>query len=454
MSTFRCTRNPENTPYPLSLTDMGSSLSERDKKVIWHPYSPQKYAPEPIPITKAEGAWLFDDNSRKYLDAISSWWVTIHGHSHPLIAERIYQQALKLEQVIFAGFTHQPAVELAEKLLTILPGNFSKVFYSDNGSTATEVAIKMSIQFWWNQGNKTRHRILALNHSYHGDTFGAMSISERGMFTLAFHDRLFEVLFADAPIAGKPITIKGYSPSETKKILSECACVIYEPLLQAAGGMLMFDAAALNDFIERCRAHNIICIADEVMTGFGRTGKMFASEYCDNQPDIICLSKGLTGGTMALGATVCNKKIHDAFVVDDKSKTFFHGHSFTANPLACTAALASLELFEKEGTMNRVEMITNKHKTFAANITKLSNVENTRQCGTIVAFEITDEVSGYASNVRETITKRALDKNIYLRPLGNTVYLMPPYCVNEDELEMIYTVLLGIVADLSDPSAA
>jgi adenosylmethionine---8-amino-7-oxononanoate aminotransferase len=422
--------------YPLPLNAMGLSLQERDKQVIWHPYTPQKYAPDPIPIVKGEGAWLFDDSGNRYIDAVSSWWVTIHGHAHPYIAERIYQQAKKLEQVIFAGFTHEPAVELAEKLLDILPGNFAKIFYSDNGSTAVEVAIKMAIQFWRNKGDKKRNRILALRHSYHGDTFGAMSVSERGLFTLAFHDRLFEVVFVEPAGEGERV----------RELLDECVCVIYEPMLQGAGGMKMYSAAALEEFITLCKSHGVICIADEVMTGFGRTGKMFASSHCTSQPDIICLSKGITGGTMALGVTACVAHIHDAFVVDDKTKTFFHGHSFTANPLACTAALASLELFEKEHTLDNIERIHRQHLVFADRIRGCAEVENVRVCGTVIAFEVKDAVGGYASNVREKFTSKALESGVYLRPLGNTVYVMPPYCISAGELEIIYKTIEKIIS--------
>ena len=417
---------------------MGLSLVERDKKVIWHPYTPQKYAPDPIPIVKGEGAWLVDEKGNRYIDAVSSWWVTIHGHAHPFIAERIYQQALKLEQVIFAGFTHEPAVELAEKLIEILPGKFSRIFYSDNGSTATEVAIKMAIQYWWNKGNTKRNRILALTHSYHGDTFGAMSVSERGLFTLAFQDRLFEVTFAETPAEGKPVNI-------SNELLDECACVIYEPLLQGSGGMKMFSAKALEQFISTCKAHGIICIADEVLTGFGRTGKMFASSASPLQPDIICLSKGVTGGTMALGVTACTAEIHEAFVVDDRMKTFFHGHSFTANPIACTAALASLELFDKENTLQKVERINACHVKFADRLRQVKQVEDVRICGTVIAFEVQDPVEGYTSSVREKITSKALESGVYLRPLGNTVYVMPPYCISEAELEKVYDVVLSCI---------
>lgn len=417
---------------------MGLSLLERDKKVIWHPYTHQKYAPDPIPIVKGEGAWLVDDKGTRYIDAVSSWWVTIHGHAHPYIAQRIYQQALNLEQVIFAGFTHEPAVQLAEKLIQILPGNFSRIFYSDNGSTATEVAIKMALQYWWNKGEKKRTRILALTHSYHGDTFGAMSISERGLFTMAFQDRLFEVTFAETPEEGKPVSV-------SNDILDECACVIYEPLLQGAGGMKMYSAKALQEFIDACKGHGIICIADEVMTGFGRTGKMFASSYCTSTPDIICLSKGITGGTMPLGVTACTAEIHEAFVVDDKTKTFYHGHSFTANPISCTAALASLEIFENENTLANVQRINTSHVQFAHDVRPFDQVVNVRVCGTVVAFEIKDATGGYTSNVRERITTKALQQGVYLRPLGNTVYVMPPYCITNAELEKVYQVLLDVI---------
>ncbi len=428
---------------------MQESLSARDKKVIWHPYTHQKYYPDPIPIARGEGAWLIDEKSNRYIDAVSSWWVTIHGHAHPFIAERIYRQALELEQVIFTGFTHRPAVELAENLLKILPNTFSKVFYSDNGSTATEVAIKMAVQYWWNKGDKKRSRIIALTHSYHGDTFGAMSISERGIFTMAFQDRLFDVLFAETPGTGKKIIFKGYNEKETERLLSEAACVIYEPLLQGAAGMYMYEAAALDEFLDECRMHGIICIADEVLTGFGRTGKLFASEYCRNRPDIICLSKGLTGGTMALGATACTDKIYQAFVDDDKLKSLFHGHSFTANPIACAAALASLELLNDPSYQKNIARITEQQRSFCDRIAGRKGIGNIRQCGTIMAFEVNDETGNYTSNIRDIVTEKALKNGVYLRPLGNTVYIMPPYCIRAEELEKVYAVLENILDEIT-----
>lgn len=417
---------------------MANSLRIRDKQVIWHPYTPQKYMPDPIPIVKAEGTCLFDDEGNRYLDAISSWWVTLHGHAHPYIAEKLYEQAKTLEQVIFAGFTHEPAVRLAERLLEILPGPFSRIFYSDNGSTATEVALKMALQYWWNQGVRHRNKIIAFNNSYHGDTFGAMSVSERSVFTLAFQEKLFEVHFVDIQ-----------QPDAALQDLhwDEVACVIYEPLVQGAGGMLMYEPAALDAFLQHCHTHGVLCIADEVMTGFGRTGRLFASEYLNERPDIVCLSKGLTGGTMALGVTACTQRVYEAFLEEDKGKTFFHGHSFTANPLACAAALASLDLLQQEACRQSIERIGQQHHDFAIALAKEfpAVTKNIRCRGTLFAFELVHGQDEYLNNIGPEITRQALSKGVYLRPLGNTVYLMPPYCISEAELRKVYEVVREIV---------
>jgi len=421
------------------------NLIERDKKVIWHPFTQQKNMLPPIPIIKGKNSILFDENENKYIDAISSWWVTLHGHSNTYIAEKLYQQALQLEQVIFAGFTHEPAIALAEKLLAILPGDFSKIFYSDNGSTSTEVALKMAIQYWWNKhsSSTTRNKILAFKNSYHGDTFGAMSVSDRSIFTLAFHNLLFEVIFIDTPTKNNieeiQLTIQQHA--------NEIAAFIYEPLVQGAGGIKMYDAELLNYILSTVKEHNIICIADEVMTGFGRTGKLFASEYIKIKPDIICLSKGLTGGTMALGVTACTTDIYNAYVTDDKLKTFFHGHSFTANPLACTAALASLDLLLNEECLNKIRWISNKNILFTNTLSQNKNntIKNIRVLGTIVAFEINSGNDEYLNNISTTITQNAMQMGVYIRPLGNTVYIMPPYCITENELEKIYEVILNII---------
>jgi adenosylmethionine-8-amino-7-oxononanoate aminotransferase len=418
---------------------MTASLTERDKKVVWHPYTPQKHMPEPIPIVKGTGVHLIDANGTAYLDAISSWWVTIHGHANAYIAEKIYEQAKTLEQVIFAGFTHEPAVRLAERLLDILPGEFARVFYSDNGSTAVEVGVKMALQYWWNKGDKKRNKILALNHSYHGDTFGAMSISDRSVFTLAFQDKLFEVIFIDPP-TGQPTTAN--IPWD------EVACFIYEPLLQGAGGMNIYGADALHSLLKECHAHDVICIADEVMTGFGRTGKLFASMYVPEKPDIICLSKGLTGGTMALGVTACTQKIYEAFVDEDRLKTFFHGHSFTANPLACAASLASMDLLLKPECQLQIDMIGEQHKIFMQQLAGHHYVKNLRSIGTIMAFEIEQGTDGYMNTISARVTQKALEQSVYLRPLGNTLYLMPPYCITREQLQKVYEVVVNILETL------
>lgn len=417
------------------------SLAERDQRVIWHPFTQQKNMAAPVPITSAAGTLLYAEDGTAYIDAISSWWVNLHGHAHPYIAERIYRQALQLEQVIFAGFTHEPAVRLAERILPLLPGNMSRIFYSDNGSTSTEVALKMSVQYWWNRSDTNRKKILAFRNSYHGDTFGAMSVSDRSVFTMAFHDLLFEVIFIDTPTTD--------NMDATTKLLQEqgeqIAAFIYEPLVQGAGGIKVYDAVLMDRLLAVAKQYRIICIADEVMTGFGRTGKLFASEYLTEQPDIICLSKGLTGGTMALGVTACNQHIYDAFVNDDTYKTFFHGHSFTANPLACTAALASLDLLETEDCREKIDWICRSNTVFAQTLATGFPVKEVRVCGTILAFEITQGKDGYLNSISSSVTQKAMQKGVYLRPLGNTVYLMPPYCITEEELGKVYQVILDVL---------
>ncbi len=401
--------------------------------------------PLPIPIVRGQSSLLFAEDGSSFIDAISSWWVNLHGHAHPYIAEKIYRQALQLEQVIFAGFTHEPAVSLAERLLPLLPGKFEKVFYSDNGSTSTEVALKMAIQYWWNQDRKERKKILAFTNAYHGDTFGAMSVSDRSVFTLAFHDLLFEVIFIDTPTAENISDLK----NTVSQHQHEIAAFIYEPLVQGAGGMKMYSAGLMDQLLATVKEAGIICIADEVMTGFGRTGKFFASEYLQQRPDIICLSKGLTGGTMALGVTACTNTIYQAYVDDDKYKTFFHGHSFTANPLACSAALASLDLFEQNNCLQKIQEISVANRAFAEAIAKDTfPIKDIRCSGTILAFEIEQGVDGYLNNISTVITGLAMGQGVYLRPLGNTLYLMPPYCITNTELQKIYDCIRYLLPEI------
>lgn len=422
---------------------------ESDKTHIWHPFTPQNPYQPPVYIRNGKGSWLFDDQGTRYLDAISSWWVNLHGHAHPYIAEKLYEQALSLEHIIFAGFTHQPAISLASRLLPLLPGQFSKVFYSDNGSTATEVALKMSIQYWWNRGESKRKTILAFKNAYHGDTFGAMAVSERSVFTLAFHDWLFEVHFLDTPTTENIEELK----TGINRIGDSVAAFIYEPLVQGAGGMNMYDAGLLNELLVTAHSCGIICIADEVMTGFGRTGKLFASDYLEEKPDIICLSKGLTGGTMALGVTACTQKIYDAYLEDDKRKTFFHGHSFTANPLACTTAVASLDLLEQDAGRGMNQLSAWNSDFLRALVTlsqdKSAIVQSPRQTGTILAFEIKQGENNYLNQVGSTITRKAMERGLYLRPLGNTVYFMPPYCLTREEYDLLSRSTLEIIEELT-----
>jgi adenosylmethionine---8-amino-7-oxononanoate aminotransferase len=411
---------------------------KKDSDNIWHPYTHLKSADASIVITRGEGTFLFDEHGKKYIDAVSSWWVNMHGHAHPYIAKKIYEQALELEQVIFAGFSHQQAIELSEKLLNILPKEFSKIFFSDDGSTAVEVAIKMAVQFFFNQ-NKKPAKILALENAYHGDTFGAMAAGERGLFNAAFNSMLFEVDRIALPNKENINEIKIHLENIFQS--GEYAAFIFEPLLLGAAGMLMYEPFFLDEIISICKENNVITIADEVMTGFGRTGKMFAIQYLKNVPDIICLSKGLTGGFLPLSVTVCKQFIYDAFVSENKMHTFFHGHSYTANPLGCAAALASLDLFKNENTFEKINSIHQSHLCFASQIKNHPLVRNCRVLGTVIAFEIGDGNS-YLADIRDKLYHSFLQQGILLRPLGNTVYIMPPYCITDEELQSVYNAII------------
>ena len=413
------------------------NLSERDLAVIWHPYTQMKTAQPPIPIVRGEGTCVFDEDGKKYIDAVSSWWVNIHGHSHPYIAQKVAEQLTKLEHVIFAGFTHPGAVELAERLLAILPDNQKKAFYSDNGSTAIEVAIKMCLQYWHNKGEQ-RTKILAFKNAYHGDTFGAMSVSGRSAFTAAFDSLLFEVEFIDLPNDSNIDSLK----SQISNLKSQLACFIFEPLVQGSAGMIMYEAQHLEALMAHCKQEGVLLIDDEVFTGFGRTGKSFGCNHVKTQPDIMCFSKGLTGGTMAFGLTTCTQEIYDAFLSDDKTKTLFHGHSYTANPVACAASLASLDLFLDPSTQANIDRIVARHQAFAESIKDHKRIANYRQTGTILAMEWeTGNNTSYFSNLRDKLYHFFLDKGIILRPLGNIIYILPPYCITDAELDYIYSAI-------------
>jgi adenosylmethionine-8-amino-7-oxononanoate aminotransferase len=410
-----------------------------DKDLIWHPFTPLAGSPQPLLIQSAKGVYLQTNDGRKIIDAISSWWVNIHGHSNEFIANSIHEQAKKLEHVIFAGFTHEPAIRLAQNLQTILPGNMSKIFFSDDGSTAVEVALKMALQFWHNHG-AGRKKMIAIRGAYHGDTFGAMAVGERGMFTDPFRSHLFDVAYIDFPRDGADSDVlrqfRGLLETE------EIAAFVFEPLVQGAAGMRMYSPLVLDSLIREAKHHNVICIADEVFTGFGRTGRTFACEYLSEAPDIIAVSKGITGGTMALGVTACSKKIVAAFESSDFTKTFFHGHSYTANPLACAAANASFELLMKKECRLQMTMINKLHEAFRSRVQAHGKVKEIRCLGTILAIELSsDDETSYANDLRKKIYPFFLERDILLRPLGNVIYLLPPYVIQEEELNRIYSAI-------------
>jgi adenosylmethionine-8-amino-7-oxononanoate aminotransferase len=354
---------------------MNSSLQQRDKEFIWHPFTSLENNLPAIPVLSAKGVYLFTEDGKKIIDAVSSWWVNIHGHGHPVLAKAVYDQALKMEHVIFAGFTHAPAIALAERLIGILPGGQKKIFFSDNGSTAVEVGIKMALQYWFNQGIEKK-KIIALQGAYHGDTFGAMSVGDRNTFTQAFSSYLFHVDFIEFP---QP-TNEDLVLEQFDLLSNQCdvAAFIYEPLLQGSSGMRTYAPGILERLLKKAKEKEIICIADEVLTGFGRTGKLFASEFMDTYPDIIALSKGLTGGTMPMGVTSCNQKIVTAFLSSEKDKTFYHGHSYTANPLGCAAAIASLDLLLTKTCLGNIARIEENHRKFMLSIPENSKIANRR----------------------------------------------------------------------------
>lgn len=399
---------------------------------IWHPYTQEAIDPPPIKIDRGEGAYLYTSDGRRLIDAISSWWVNLHGHSHPLIVEAIAKQARNLEQVIFAGFTHEPAEELSARLAAIVPPALNRIFYSDNGSTAVEVALKIAVQFWRNTGRPEKNRIVALDHAYHGDTIGAMSVSADSPFTAAFDALRLPVLRVD-------------SPEDLERLFAdkgnEIAAMIVEPLVQGAGGMRMYPVETLRRFHALCSRHDVLFIADEVFTGFGRTGRMFACEHAGVVPDLLCLAKGLTGGFLPLAVTLCRGEIYQAFHSGDRSKAFFHGHSYSANPIGCAAAIANLRIFETEPVFDRIAAIERIHRERLADFRTHPAVRETRMLGAIAALELRAADAGYLSSVRSSLCSFFIEHGVLLRPLGNVIYTVPPYVTGPDDLHRVYDVI-------------
>jgi adenosylmethionine---8-amino-7-oxononanoate aminotransferase len=414
-------------------------LIQLDRRHVWHPYTQHGSAPEPLVIRGAKGAFLYGHDDRTIFDGISSWWVTLHGHAQPEIAKAISEQARVLEQVIFTDFTHEPAAALANELSTVLPGKLTRCFFSDDGSTAVEVALKLAIQYWSNAGEK-RPLVAALENAYHGDTFGAMSVSGRGLFTAPFQEQLFEVVRLPDPSIGDVLEAIDRLIADRG---GELAAVIVEPLLLGAGGMRMYGEQLLRDIVARVRASGALFVADEVLTGFGRTGPLFACDRAKVKPDVICLSKGLTGGFLPLGVTAVREEIFERFVSAERSQMFFHGHSYTANPIACAAARASLKLLDDASQLRR-DKIEAVHRDQLACLSTHPKVRNTRVLGTIGAFDLADS-SGYLDSRGRELADYALRNNVLLRPLGGTVYLLPPFCTIPEELTYAYQVIANFL---------
>jgi adenosylmethionine-8-amino-7-oxononanoate aminotransferase len=418
---------------------------------IWHPFTQEALDPAPIRIERGEGVYLYASDGRRFLDAISSWWVNLHGHGHPAIAAALAEQARKLEHVVFAGFTHEPAEELAARLRSVLPESLEHIFFSDDGSTAVEVALKMALQYWQNVGKPGKKRFVALEHAYHGDTAGAMSVGADSSFVAAFAELRFPVWRAPSaycfrcPVGKVRATCDIDCSEPLERLLEErheeVSALIVEPLLQGAGGMIVHPKEFLQRLRELCSKYDVLLIADEVLTGFGRCGPMFACELAGVVPDIMCLSKGLTGGFLPMGATVCTGRIHDTFRAPDRSRTFFHGHSYTANPLGCAAAIASLKIFESEPVLDRIAEIERIHQARAAAWKGHPAVGDVRIIGTVLAVELAASDPGYFSQLRPALYDFYLSKGVLLRPLGNVVYVLPPYVISAEELHRVHDVI-------------
>lgn len=415
------------------------NLSERDQIYNWHPYTQHKTATVHPAIVKGKDALLWDENGEEYIDAIASWWVNPYGHSNQVIADAIYKQLTTLEHVLFGGFTHNVVVELAEKLAQILPSNQKKFFYSDNGSTAVEVAIKAAVQFHYNHGIK-KNTLIAFDDAFHGDTFGAMAVSGIGLFTEAFQDALIHVVRIPVPTKGNEE--KSRVALQNALETHDVAAFIFEPLVLGAAGMVMYEAHELDQLIAICNQNNVFTIADEVMTGFGKTGKTFACDYLTVQPDMMCLSKALTGGTLPMAITTFTQSIFDGFYSNDTHKALFHGHTFTANPTGCAAALASISLLQTDVMQQHIERVHQSHLIFQSKIKNHPKVAQTRVLGVIFALEIKiDSEVGYYGKLRNQLYQFFIENGIILRPVGNIIYILPPYIITEKQLQKVYKII-------------
>jgi adenosylmethionine-8-amino-7-oxononanoate aminotransferase len=413
-------------------------MTVREGSPVWHPFTQHALQPLALEVAAAEGAWLEASDGRRILDAISSWWVVTHGHCHPHIVAAVKAQAETLDQVIFAGFTHAPAEHLARGLIQLAPPGLCHVFYSDSGSTAVEVALKMALGYWHNIG-QPRHRILALEHGYHGDTIGGMSVGARGVFNAPYAPLLFEVTRIPLPVPGREQQALAALGAACRK--EPVAALIVEPLIVGAGGMLIYSAEALAQMKRICERHGVLFIADEVMTGWGRTGMLFACEQANITPDIMCLAKGITGGALPLAATLCTAPIFEAHLSKERSKTFFHSSSYAANPLACAAAVANLEIWQQEPVRERIVELGNRQARHLAGFQRDKRFGSLRRAGTIAALDLDVGDAGYLAEIGPKLYNFFMQRGVLLRPLGNTIYVMPPFCTTDAELDLIYDAI-------------
>ena len=451
---------------PMPTTD--DHLAARDRACLWHPYTQMLTEPPPLEISSAKGVYLYTRDGRRVLDGTSSWWVNIHGHSHPVLNAALAKQADELEHVIFAGCTHRPAVELAERLVEVLPDGLTRVFYSDNGSTAVEVGLKLAWQYWRNRGDEGRQTFLTLDHAYHGDTVGAMSVSEASSFTAPYASLLFPVARVHEPYCFRcPVGLERTTcqidclqslEAELERRQGAVAGVLVEPMLQGVGGMIVWPTEFLAGVRRLCDRYDTLMIADEVMTGFGRTGRMFACEHAGVTPDIICLSKGLTAGYLPMGATATTEAVYDAFLSEDRRKTFFHGHSYTANPLGCAVGLASLDLFRDEDVLGRIGRLEAQLRAGFESLRDLPYVGDVRVIGGVGAVELvskpgTKEGGGYFDEIGPQIEDAFLERGLLIRPLGSVIYFMPPYVITDEETTWALEMFRSVIENLGKETA-
>ncbi len=424
------------------------SIKENDKKYVWHAYTQHKTSGEAIPIVRAKDALMWDENGKEYIDAIASWWVNPFGHSNERLAKVAYNQLTTLEHILFGGFTHKPATDLSEKLISLLPDNQQRIFFSDNGSTAVEVAVKIALQYHYNKGEK-KITFIAFEDAFHGDTFAAMAVSGISLYTTAFQGQLLDVVRIPIPEKGKEESTKQALLNVISK--SNCAAFIFEPLVLGAAGMRMYSPEILDELLKICKENKVLTIADEVMTGFGKTGKIFACDYLTENPDIICLSKALTGGTIPLAATSTSEEIFSAFYDDDVSKALFHGHTFMANPTGCSIALESIKILQEPEIQYNIQRINKKHLAFAEKIKKHHKVQSTRVLGVIFALDLKlKDTDGYYGKVRNILYDYFIENGIILRPVYGTIYILPCYIMTDEQLDKVYKTIEEAIQMLED----